>query len=118
MDFPSIRKYITEPEDAYYYCKEIDNRPEVRKYITDSYWAYIYCREIEKDPEVAKYITIQNLSMVYSVNMSTNANELILKETEVLELLEKETKEACIDSAIEQHKKLKHNKAGQRKKVG
>ena len=41
---------------AYYYCKDIEDRPEIREHITDPDWAFEYCRYIEDRPEIRHYV--------------------------------------------------------------
>ena len=56
--------------------------------------------------------------MVYEVSPNWTADKLVLKESEVLELFDEEVREACIDSAIDSHKRIKYSKAKIEKNEG
>jgi hypothetical protein len=56
---------ITDSEEAYNFCRNIEDRPEVRKLITESYWAYYYCRYVEDRPSVRKLITFSGDALDY-----------------------------------------------------
>jgi len=62
INFLEIKKHFPEyhkhkSQWAYYYCKDIKDKPDIRKYITTSMWAYFYCREVENTPEMSCKIT-------------------------------------------------------------
>ena len=46
---------------AYYYCKDIKDKPEIRIYITNPYWSYSYCRDIKDRLNIRKNITEQSI---------------------------------------------------------
>ena len=50
---------------AFYYCKNIEDKPRVYELITDSYWAYCYCIEVKDRPEVRNNITSYNHKSLY-----------------------------------------------------
>ena len=48
---------ITDSCWAYYYCRDVKDRPEVRANVSDSCWAYRYCRDVKDRPEIRAKIT-------------------------------------------------------------
>jgi len=61
-DKPEVRQYITSPKMSFYYCQDIKDRKKVRKNITDSTWAHYYCTEIKHRPSVSKFVDWDEIS--------------------------------------------------------
>ena len=54
-------KYIiNNSEEAYHFCKNVEDRKEVRNLITDSQYAYWYCQDVKNRKEIRKYINSYN----------------------------------------------------------
>jgi len=56
-------KYITDPRDAYVFCKLFKDCPEVYNNITDPHWAMAYCAFVKMRPEVKQYVSKDKLEL-------------------------------------------------------